>query len=779
MLHAQGRPAGAALTLAVGLACLALATAMVCGQYVSRTWIQRDGRFYVNVSTTLAEGLSVDQGEFAASWYSGTLGWNRNLDPAWSNVALGANGERLPKHPILLPLASLPLFWAFGLDGNLLFNLLMIALAGAMAFGVARRYASEPAAVLAALALPLGTGIRAYAYDFHVDVLHLALFFGGWAALHARRGWLAGALLGLCVVIRPTGMLWMPALAMTCVQARDWRTLLRTLGGGAVILALFALSNWGLYGRPWWSGYNRVLVVVEGEPQVADVSDAFSVPLRQGLTELWGGHYGIARHLTLVFFAAPGLVAMLKRRWLEVAVSLACIAGSVLLFAHYRWFGDRFLWPSAALLVPGLAVGLDLAGRGLSPAHRPWASAALLAGLVALANILAGAPLIDRFGLEPATLFLRVGLLALTCAALAWAGAARARGAASVIAPAIFLLFPGVIERALEGGPELYVASAITLAIAMPRWWLSLPLAALAGWLALVPTAVEPGTLVAALEHGEGRAVLVLIVLAALGLPFAGWYGLRLLPLLALLLPSVASLGAGRWPLFSIALLAIPAAILCARAAEATSGALRGLGRRELALGAVTVLIALAIGGATWRLSPRPWRIASYEGVRRADVRLGDIPCDFLAWEHLNWECATFDGGAHGETGLITSARMHVGGVERRMFLITTRMGRSRTVRWRTTAGSVLWLRFAVPDEARGAGRLTLRAWPAGTTAEQDAPRGSDELETFQLPDRPRGLVSERRFDTSALAGREVEVELELAGANAAVLVDGGFEEGP
>ncbi|MCZ7677574.1 MAG: hypothetical protein M5U28_01870 [Sandaracinaceae bacterium] len=117
--------AESALAIAVGLAALILTVGEVAARYVPHTWIQRDGRFYVNVNTTLVEGASVDQGEFCASWYEGNLGWNRNLDEGWSNVSLGRDGEHLPKHPILLPLLSTPLFWAFGLHGTLVFNVLL------------------------------------------------------------------------------------------------------------------------------------------------------------------------------------------------------------------------------------------------------------------------------------------------------------------------------------------------------------------------------------------------------------------------------------------------------------------------------------------------------------------------------------------------------------------------------------------------------------------------------------------------------------------------------
>ena len=223
-MHPRRAPgSGTTLAIAVALAALALTATEVAARYRPETWIQRDGRFYVNVNTTLVEHLSVDQGEFCASWYDGNLGWNRNLDAGWSNVALGRDGEHLPKHPILLPLMSTPLFWAFGLLGALLFNVLCYGVIAAGAFAFARRYASVAAAAFAALALPLATGIRDPTYDYHIDVLMLALFTSALALLYARRGVLAGLILGLDGGAPADGAL---------VDAEH-----RALGGGAARLA--------------------------------------------------------------------------------------------------------------------------------------------------------------------------------------------------------------------------------------------------------------------------------------------------------------------------------------------------------------------------------------------------------------------------------------------------------------------------------------------------------------------------------------------------------------
>ncbi|MBK6808303.1 MAG: DUF2029 domain-containing protein [Sandaracinaceae bacterium] len=356
--------------ITLGLLALVGACAFAWASYVPHTFILRDGRFYTNTAATLTESLSLEQ-PYARSWYSGTLGWNYNLDAGWSNIALGRNGEHLPKHPLLLPVLSAPFFFALGLPGQLLFNLLTFFVIGGCAFGIARRYVDEQdeaAAAIAALALPLGTSILSYAYDYHVDTLLLALFLGGVLAIHVGRGVLAGVLLALIVTLKPTCLMWVPAfllMALSPQASLDRRGLFRALAAGTVVLLAYAALNTWLFGRPHWAGYNRTLVVVDGQPGIADHVDAFSFPLVDGLRRLFLGNYGIARLFALFTLALPGWLLLARRAPRYVVGSVLALGFAVLVFAKYDWEGDRFLWPALGLLVPPLAASFAGLVRGL------------------------------------------------------------------------------------------------------------------------------------------------------------------------------------------------------------------------------------------------------------------------------------------------------------------------------------------------------------------------------------------------------------------------------
>jgi hypothetical protein len=179
-------------------------------------------------------------------------------------------------------------------------------------------------------------------------------------------------------------------------------------------------------------------------------------------------------------------------------------------------------------------------------------------------------------------------------------------------------------------------------------------------------------------------------------------------------------------------------------------------------------LAALCVIG--WiRQAERPFQIATYQGVRTAIVHLGHVPCDFLAWEHLNWECATFDRGVYGETGLATSSPLHVGGRELGLFLVTTQRNMPRIVRWEgVRAEGRFELRYAVPDEAvsdelRGGGSLVVAV-------------DDEALATLALPAAPEGELRTLALDTRAYAGRDVTLTLTLSGPGASVVLDGRFE---
>jgi len=698
---------------ALGLLVLALAVFFVVIVFAPNTWINRDGRFYVNVNTTIVEDFSLRQEGFANSWYTRSLGWNRNLPWDWSNVALGSGGEFLPKHPWLMPVLSTPLFFALGLLGTLVFNLLLFGMMAAGFYRLTREYAGPVSAALSVCTFLFGTAVHLYMYDYNIDVLILSLFALALGALVARQGAAAGVLYGLCLVIKPTCLMLLPFPLLFLWERGDKQTWKWSLIGCAATLALAGGVNAWLFGRPWWSGYSRTLVIVGGQQQVFSHADAFGRPLWTGLKSVITGHFGLAGRHTLMLLALPGLLLLARRRWRYAAGALLTLLISVLVFAKFEYDGDRFHWPAIALLLPALAVTFELLQKALARVPHP-ARPAMLAALMPVLAFLAGLPHINIGG--PAILVLVNLLMASVLVFCAVLIVQRLVPPALAVAAVTGLfLLPMARDVILHGGQHLLAVTLLFVALeaALRRKWIFAGAAAglAAAWILYV--ALSDGVLI------RKRSPALLMPL--------------LIPLVALF-----------W---------------------AASRFLIKWSRRKLLIVAGAAAVVLVAMGAV-RLSmyaAEPFRIGTEKSLRQAKVKLGEIPCDFLPWEHMSWECSHRDHGHYNQVGLALPGRVKVGGRPRELLLIPTGLrAQDRTVTWpKVPAGGALVLEHAAPDYPEGEVEVAVFI-------------NGEEMDRFRTHDKPT-----RRIDTSAFAGQEVELSLlvhSLGKSGAAAAVGGGFE---
>ncbi|MEM1417673.1 MAG: hypothetical protein AAGH15_22435, partial [Myxococcota bacterium] len=271
-------------------------------------------------------------------------------------------------------------------------------------------------------------------------------------------------------------------------------------------------------------------------------------------------------------------------------------------------------------------------------------------------------------------------------------------GAASLEAPyAPLALAPLVLPERRRDAMVLVLAGALAALVSLA--WLGRPLATVndmvlvtldtpdrvaVPWIAPPATALAlalvglPG-LVLALRGPERRRAAAALLLGALG----AYASPELL----------AAVGAAGLPL----------------TAHALATALEGRGRgRALAFAAALLML---FAGAGWRsaAASAPLRLASPEGVRRALVHHGNRPCDFLVWEHTNWECAGVDRNVELQAGLASDAPHRYGGEPLRLFHLATASGRARSVSWEhVRLPATLPVRLATPDHAKAGGQLRL-----------------------------------------------------------------------
>ncbi len=374
----------------------------VLSRYEANSWLVGDGGFYLNMQKSLTWHGTLEQSQLHPhSWYDGT----REIDDAFSNIARGRNGEWWPKHGYLMPVFTLPLYWAFGVDGTLIANVLSVSLVVVLSFLVARRFASTAAAGVAAFAVGVAGPHAEYAYNFSNDGFYTVWLLGAFASAFGgtpRRRVLAGVLFGLAVWTKITNVLFAPLLALAVLygpgeQAARGREAVRQLvqvaAGAAVILTLYGIANTYMFGRPWITSYQRVLVVRAGELAVASHTDLFNVPFREGLMDvLFTRDHGLLTRYAPATLAWLGFIPLLVRRetrrlGLGAALTLLAV---IAFFLRFKYYHERFLFPVFGLLVLPAAVLLDsaltvLSTRFPSPALQRLGAALCVGGLGAVA----------------------------------------------------------------------------------------------------------------------------------------------------------------------------------------------------------------------------------------------------------------------------------------------------------------------------------------------------------------------------------------------------------
>jgi hypothetical protein len=227
------------------------------------------------------------------------------------------------------------------------------------------------AALFAAAMVGLGTPIFAYSGWLFSEPISAAVFVGvalllfgrGREPISLRAGLIAGLVLGLATIVRPTNVLAIPVFA-AAVLLRDGKPALRAAfalcAASAIGVLTLLAHNALLFGGPLEFGYPTA---AEGAKRL----NTFDTPLLKGL-------YGflLSPGKSVFIFAPPVILALagLRRLWkLERGVATVAIFFPLIylvFFARYtQWeggycVGPRYMVPSIVLLCT--ALGPMLAG---------------------------------------------------------------------------------------------------------------------------------------------------------------------------------------------------------------------------------------------------------------------------------------------------------------------------------------------------------------------------------------------------------------------------------
>lgn len=389
-LQAQERPL-AGWTIALVAAMAIFVVPHVVDRFTPNTWLVGDGGFYLNMQKTLTRHGTLNQESMHPhSWYEG----DREVSDAFSNISLGKNGEWWPKHSYLMPVVALPFYWMFGPTGTLVFNVAVILMLVSLSYRLARCFTSDGAAAGAALLVGVAGPMMEYSYNFSNDAFYSCLLMAGLVATAERRVLLGGLFFGFALWSKVTSVLLGPAFAILLL--RDGfkpKDLLRFTAASMVGVTGLLVSNWLMFGAPWITSYERVLVVKDGALTVASHTKLFGTPFYEGLEELLlGDKEGLLNRFPVLVFSVLGLLGMLWTRGRRAAGAAGLITMTILIgfYAKFDYYEIRFLLPlfgiaplGIAPLLSGLA-GARLPARITRPPVRWVAMGAAIVAILAL-----------------------------------------------------------------------------------------------------------------------------------------------------------------------------------------------------------------------------------------------------------------------------------------------------------------------------------------------------------------------------------------------------------
>ncbi|MBI4161574.1 MAG: DUF2029 domain-containing protein [Acidobacteria bacterium] len=347
------------------MAVAAAVLAAVVAAYEPHTFLRGDCPYYAAAALSLLEDGDFDLRDQI---------WG-GLDVHATQVALGARGEWFPKHPLLMPIATVPFLALFGLDGALYFNCITVLLLFAALARLGGRFTSREAGLLAALLILFGTFLPAYFYNYSPDLFGSLLVTAGFLALFAGGTRTAGATLAAAAWAKPTNAVFFLGAVAYAGLRRGWRAAAACILGGAPIFALVGLLQFHMFGAPWRTGYDRTLVLAGGTVWLVTHRDFFDYPFWRGMREqLFFPGRGLLITAPPLWLALPGSVLFWRKRRPEAALLLATCTMLFLLLCRYRFWalshaGNRFLLPLICLAVLPLSFVLDRlrarpAGRG-------------------------------------------------------------------------------------------------------------------------------------------------------------------------------------------------------------------------------------------------------------------------------------------------------------------------------------------------------------------------------------------------------------------------------
>ena len=313
---------------------------------------------------------------------------------AADQTSLGQNDEWYPLHEILMPILTVPFYVVFGINGCLIFNMLVCILFMISLFHLCARHVDYPIAFLATVLTAFSSTVIHYTYSYSLDVFSAFLFILAYWCAVQKRFFRTGLVWGLAVysrfplIVTLVGLicfLFLEALASrdpeveTVPHARyahRIRPFLATVAGALPVLFSFLITNWLMFGSPFTTSYDRWRHTLNGQTVTSSQMGAFTCALIERLPiTLLDPKTGLLIGAPLLLIAvAFGTRPFWKRARNEMILASLTAAALVILFTKYcnsfpGSVGNRYLIPVIALSSVPLAMALQncFNGRAIRP----------------------------------------------------------------------------------------------------------------------------------------------------------------------------------------------------------------------------------------------------------------------------------------------------------------------------------------------------------------------------------------------------------------------------
>jgi hypothetical protein len=363
LTHSRPQPGSRSIWLAafVALAIPSLVNlAILVHRYDGEDYMRGDCPYYYYTAQAMRRGFGVDLSLLLPG------GWSKHLD----QIAWSAAGRPVPKHPVTMPVISLPFIALLGRHGALAFNVVqmtaLVSILYALALQIARPWAACGAVVLTYVA----SFLPHYLWNYSPDICATTLLAGGvLLVMIAERPWTlvaGGVLLGAAVTAKYPYVVFIPGALLLVRRLSIARAAMLAVGIALPVMALLAFDA-QVFGSPFATGYDRILTMDrQYQPVVYSQRASFGLPFREGaIGQLLDRQHGLVFTSLITLISLAGFLPLLRR---SPRLGVYIATGSLVLFALFstydQWsashYGNRFLIPIVALAAVPLAALLDL-----------------------------------------------------------------------------------------------------------------------------------------------------------------------------------------------------------------------------------------------------------------------------------------------------------------------------------------------------------------------------------------------------------------------------------